>query len=88
MAEINWRNMTWEPGAKARFHKGSGAPEYFTVYAGLYWYSGFGVGYYFKSNGAMLHCSYAQAQKEARRDGVECHFVDSFVVGSFRSVMG
>ena len=90
MGEINWLKGTWKPGAKARYHMGHGhKPCHYEVHAGLYWYSGFGSGTFFRADGTMLqNCTPQEASAEAWRLGLNFHFVDSFITSSFASVMG
>jgi hypothetical protein len=79
---INWATGTWQPGSQARFHdmQVGNKASYFTVYPGLYWYSGLGSGTFFRPDGTMLlDCSPQEADAEARRLGINCHFVDSFI---------
>jgi hypothetical protein len=86
---MDWQQGTWEPGDRLRYHKEQGEKEYQEVFAGLYWYSGFGSGTFFRPDGTMLqNCIPQEAAKEARLVGVELRFIDSFVTGSFISVMG
>lgn len=87
---INWRNGTWQPGDKAKYHQGHGhKDQFYTVHPGLYWYAGLGSGDFFRADGTMLlDCSPQEAHAEARRLGLEMQYVDSFITSSFKSVMG
>lgn len=47
------------------------------VYAGLFWYSGFGMGNYFAKDGKVYWHSSSEAAEHARKDGVKFDWVDS-----------
>ena len=81
---MNFANGTYEPGEKLSGDSG----VYYEATPGLYWYSGFGCGTFFKNDGTMLWCSPREAKSEADRLGLEFKYVDSFISSSSFSVMG
>ncbi len=80
---IHFGALWWKPGARVRYHDmaPNRTPEYRDVKPGLYWYSGWGTGYFFRPDGTMLDCSPTEARAEARRLGIEAdyRYVDSFI---------
>jgi hypothetical protein len=55
----------------------------------LYEYAGFSSGDFFSPDGTMLqNCTFREVCLEEKRLGVECQFTDTFVLGSFITVMG
>jgi hypothetical protein len=86
---MDWSKGTWAPGDEVRYHQGHGhAEQFYSVHAGLYWYAGMGCGRFFRPDGTHVWCAPSEAAEEARRLGVSFTYVDSFIVSSFKSVMG
>ena len=65
----------WLPGDTRRFITGRSTVE---VYAGLFWYHGFGMGEFFSRSGKVRFCNRTEAVKHAHKEKVEFKFIDCF----------
>ena len=65
---------TWKEGDQVNYQTGSKL----TVFAGLYFYSGFGCGDYFSKDGKVYWGSSSEASKKAEEEGIQCKLIDSF----------
>lgn len=78
---IDFHEGWWKPGAKVRYHDmlPNQKPQHCEVFPGLYWYGGLGSGTFFRPDGTLMDCSPQEAYAEARRLGIECRYIDSFI---------
>ena len=85
---MDWGLKTWKEGDKLKYHRGvHGTDQYIDVFAGLYWYAGFGSGTFFRDDGTFMDdCSPQEAGAEAKKLGLTFRYVDSFDTASFKSV--
>jgi hypothetical protein len=75
----------WKEGDTFAFY---GSGERAPVKAGLFVYSGLGMGNYYSSDGFIYDCSTTEAHQIALRDDVPYEYVDSFRHYKSISVMG
>ena len=72
---VNFNSRKWQPGQEVRYH---GSTETLPVRAGLFWYSGFGSGNYFSTDGTIKWLNSQEAAQQAKSEGVVLEFKDSF----------
>ncbi len=65
---------TWKPGDTARYVIG----ETLEVFAGLFFYSGLGMGNLYRPNGDVVWCPVSEARAQCEQDSVDVKIVDSF----------
>lgn len=63
---------TWQPGDTCIKNGGQ-----YNIAAGLFIYSGLGLGHYHSKDGKVLWCWADEAMKMARQDGVRFDYVDT-----------
>lgn len=67
-------NRPWTEGDIVKFVTG----KPLKVFAGLYFYSGFGYGDYYSTDGKVYWGSSSESAELAKRDGVKRDYIDSF----------
>ena len=66
--------LRWTKGDERRFAAGAAIK----VYAGLYFYHGFGYGEYFSSDGFVYWGNSSDARGMAKAENVTMHYIDAF----------
>lgn len=69
------RRKQWREGDSCSF---AGTALKQPIFAGLFFYSGFGMGDYYSRDGFVYWISASQAEDYAKRDGIDWKYVDSF----------